>query len=314
MEDNDYPRISDRLKISINKLYKDQEVLLQTIEEGLQYQLKENPIVAYQGTEGSFGEAAALDYFKDNINSLSPCEAFEDVLEAVKRGEVDYGVLPIENSSTGPIFDVYDLVRQYNLYIVGEQVIKIRHHLLGCKESELEDITEVYSHPQAINQCKSFLKENKKIVPIAYSNTAVASKMIGEAKKLNKAAIGSERAAALYDLKIVVSDIHTNDNNVTRFIILSKSMEINKKCDKVSIVFTTSHTSGALYNTLSHFVYNGLNLLKIQSRPIENEPWHYFFFVDIEGNLEDANVLIALGNINKQSKYFKVLGNFKRYD
>ena len=142
----------------------------------------------------------------------------------------------------------------------------------------------------------------------------MASQYVSQANDPTKAAIGSRRAAKLYGLEILKENIHFNDNNCTRFIILSKNMDITEECDKISIVFTTGHTSGALYNILGHFAYNGLNLLKIQSRPLQEKTWHYFFFADLEGSLQDANVLIALGKVKEKSKYFKILGNYESHN
>lgn len=314
MEDTHYETISSKLKVSVEKLYVDSKDILGQIEAGMTKDKKSLPIVGYQGVIGSFSEEATNQYFKEKINKKSNYDEFEDVLKALNRGEIDYGVLPIENSSTGEVLEVYDLINKYNLYIVGEQIVKVKHNLLGLKGSKLEELEEVYSHPQAFGQCKSFLKEQKYIKFIPYANTAMAGRLVSEAQDITKGAIASKRAAEIYNLKILKEGINNNEENYTRFIILSKTMEIFSECDKVSIVFTTTHTSGALYKVLSHFAYNGLNLLKIQSRPIKHKTWHYFFFVDLEGNLEDATMLVALGKVNKETEYFRILGNYKRDD
>lgn len=313
MEGVNYKGIREQLEISIEKLYIDDLSLLNEIEKGLAPIYIENPRVGYQGVLGSFSEEAATNYFKDTKALYNRYDGFEDVMDALTNNEIDYGVLPIENSYTGEVIDVYDLIQKYNLYIVGEEIVKVTHNLVGIKGSTIEDLKEVYTHPQALGQCKKYLKEHAHILSIPYANTAMAAKYISELGDKTKAAICSKKAAYLYNLQILDEEVNTKSNNYTRFIILSKTMHITPECDKVSIVFTTKHTSGALYNVLSHFAYNGLNLLKIQSRPLKEKSWHYFFFVDLEGHLEDANMLIALGKVSKESEHFSILGGYKQY-
>ncbi len=311
MGEDHYYNISENLRISIENLYKNNEYLLKQIEEGIKEQAKENPVVGFQGVQGSFGEEAAVTYFRNRKAHFLAHEEFEEIFDALKSGEIDYGVVPIENSSAGEVLEIYDLMIKHNIYIVGEQVIKIEQNLLGLKGATIEGLREVYSKTEALSQSRSFLKANKHIEEKPYVNTALASKFVAETKDMTKAAIGSKRAAELYGLEILKENIHFNHTNCTRFIVLAKNMNITDGCDKISIVFNTQHTSGALYNILGHFAYNGLNLLKIQSRPLQEKTWHYFFFADLEGNLQDANVLIALGKVKEQSEYFKILGNYK---
>lgn len=313
MGDVNYKGIREQLKISIEKLYINDLNLLDEIEKGLESKPIEMPRIGYQGVLGSFSEEAATNHFKAIDAAYNRYNGFEDVMEALTKDEIDYGVLPIENSYTGEVIDVYDLIQKYNLYIVGEEVVKVKHNLVGLKGSTIEGLKEVYTHPQALGQCKKYLKAHSHILSIPYANTAMAAKYVSELNDKTKAAICSEKAAHLYNLQILDSQINTKSDNYTRFIILAKTMHITPECDKVSIVFTTKHTSGALYNILSHFAYNDLNLLKIQSRPLREKSWHYFFFVDLEGHLEDANMLIALGKVSKESEHFSILGGYKQY-
>lgn len=310
MEEVAYKGIMDRLKISIENLYEDSEYILNQIEEGINTLINPSPIVGYQGVPGAYGEEAATSYFQERWTACIQYEEFEDILQALEKGEIDYGVLPIENSSAGEVLDTYDLIKKYDLHIVGEQIVKVDHKLLGIPGTTLEQIKEVYSHPQALSQCKEFLKENKVWTQRAYVNTAAACQYVAEAKEYSKVAIGSERAARLYGLEVLKEKIQFNTNNFTRFIVLSQKMHITKACNKVSIIFATEHISGSLYNILGHFAYNGLNLLKIHSRPLLEKKWEYYFFADLEGNLQDASVLIALSKIRQQSSYFKILGNY----
>ena len=312
MAEEHYSYIGNKLKVSIENLYKHNEHILRQIEEGLREEPYREPVVGYQGVEGSNGEEAALTYFGQGVSAFKAHEEFEDVFLALQVGSIDYGVVPIENSSAGEVVDIYDLLKKYDLYIVGEQVLQIQHSLLAIKGTQLEEIREVYSHPQALSQSKEFLRKHKEMQPKAYVNTAMAAQFVAEMKDRSKAAIGSKRAAKLYGLEVLEEGIHFNKNNCTRFVILGKAMNIADNCDKISIVFNTAHESGALYQILGHFAYNGLNLLKIQSRPLQEKNWEYLFFADLEGNLQDANVLIALGKVKEHTKYFKILGNYKQ--
>ena len=312
-ESSPHIHLQKTLRISVDKLYVGGEELLSEIEEGLNTCRIEKPRVGFQGTAGSFGEQAAREYFQNEDAELKNYRSFEDVLSAVAAGEVDYGVLPIENSTAGDVLEVSDLIVRYNLYVTGEHTLRIRHNLLALPGAQLADITQVYSHIQALNQCRQFLKEHDGIEDIPYANTALAAEYIARKGDIHLASIGSMRCSELYNLTVLASDIQTVKNNFTRFIIIAKHMELSTDCNKISIAFSTAHSSGSLHSILSHFAYNGLNLVKIQSRPRLDEPWEYLFFVDIEGNLEDANVLIALGRVRAQSSFFKLLGNYIRH-
>ncbi len=312
MEEAHYYNLSKKLKVSIENLFEHSQYILHEIEMGLNTGVKTSPRVGYQGVPGAYGEQATFSYFKGNWSEIIPHDSFEDVFEALNNGTIDYGVVPIENSSAGEVLDTYDLIKEHSLYIVGEQSTKIEHHLLGLPGAKIESITEVYSHPQGLSQTKNFLKAHPHMRPVPYINTATACQYVSKLKDPTKAAVASQRAAGLYGLEILKSNIHFNKNNFTRFIILANSMHITDESNKISLVFQTAHTSGSLYNILGHFAYNGLNLLKIQSRPILEKKWEYYFFADLEGNLQEANVLIALSKIKEQCPYFKILGNYKQ--
>lgn len=269
--------------------------------------------VGYQGEPGAFSEDALQQYFGRQVNTYNVME-FEDIFKALENNVIDYGVLPIENSSTGGIADVYDLLRKYGFYIVGERRVKVEHNLAAVKDVKLEDVEEVYSHPQAFQQCSEFLREypNYKLIP--FKNTAISAKAISEEKSGNKAAVCSKKAAELYGLEIIKSNINYNKYNFTRFIIIGKSLGINGRCNKISIVTTTAHTPGALYKALEVFAKNSLNMMKIESRPIMGRPWEYFFYIDFSGNLNDEPVKRSIEAIKKNSSYFKLLGNYIEHD
>lgn len=307
-----YTGLTRKLNVSIENLYEHNQHILCQIEEGINSEIITSPVVGYQGVPGAYGEEATYTYFKGRWSNLIAHESFEDVIEALLEGKIDYGVLPIENSSAGEVLDTYDLIKNNELYIIGEQSIKIQHNLLGLPGTKVEDIEEVYSHPQGLSQSKEFLKQHSKIKTCPYINTAIACKDVASLKDHTKAAIGSKRAAELYGLEILKSNIHFNKNNFTRFIILSNKMNITDESNKISIVFSSHHVSGSLYKILGYFAHNGLNLLKIQSRPLLEKKWDYYFFADFEGNLQQANVLIALSQIMNQCSYFKILGNYEQ--
>ncbi len=280
----------------------------ETIVLPLGERLKEKKIV-FQGEFGAFGHQALTKHFGKE-QSIHHYETFEDVFKALQADEADYGILPIENSSTGAINDVYDLLVQYDVYIVGEQYLQVEHCLVGLEEAQLEDIEEVYSHIQGFHQSKSFLDRypNWKLIP--YTNTAASAKYIKKLKDPTKAAIASKEAAELYDLKVMNEKINTNQENWTRFIIIGKKVEINEDSRKISLIYSLRHNVGALYDSLGVFVKQGINLAKVESRPIPNQPWKYHFFVDIEGNLLDNQVQEAIKQVQEKSLFIKILGNY----
>ena len=271
---------------------------------------RENLVVGYQGVPGSFGNEAMLKYFK-NIKEAKSYEKFEDVFKAVEDGEIEYGILPVENSSTGGIGTVEDLLKEYNLYIVGEECIRISQNLVGIKGATVDDIKEVYSHPQGFEQSTKFFDKHKDYNLIPYSNTEISAKLVSDLKDKSKAAIASERAAKLYDLKIIKKDVNDLKNNYTRFIVIGRDLECDETCDKVSILFSIEDTSGGLYTVIRDIKEFGLNMSKIESRPNRNNPWNYIFFVDFDGNLFDVNIKKAINTIARSSKYFKLLGCYR---
>lgn len=269
-----------------------------------------NFIVGFQGLPGSYSEQALREYFGEDIQNKN-LPNFEDVFKTLETGEIDYGVLPLENSFTGGIAEVYDLLCSYGFYIVGEKGIKVEHNLLALPGAGLKDIEEVYSHPQALQQCSSFLRSNSDWNLISCSNTAVSAKIVSESASMSKAAIASKRAASLYGLTVLRSYINNDSYNYTRFIIIGRNLEIKKESDKISLAVAISHEPGSLYRVLSHFVKNDLNMLKIESRPILNKPWEYLFYVDFEGSLEDEKVKEAVKGIKEDSTYFQMLGIYQ---
>ena len=222
----------------------------------------------------------------------------------------DYAVLPIENTTAGIVADIYDLLTEYELSIVGEQIIRPEHVLLGLPDAELEDIRQVCSHPQALSQCGKYLESHPDWKKKEMENTAGSAKKIKEDNDKTQAAIASRQAGELYGLKILAENICYNGQNATRFVIVSKKPIYVKDAHKISIFFELHHESGTLYNMLSHIIYNGLNMTKIESRPITGKNWQYRFFVDFEGNLKDSAVKNALRGIEAEADRMRILGNY----
>ncbi len=265
--------------------------------------------VAYQGVEGSYGHGAALQFFGRDAD-LYHVQGMEDVMAEVEEGRADFGVLPIENSSAGAVSDNFDLLVKHNIYIVAETHLAVRHALLGLPQAELADIKNVYSHPQALMQCSQYLNAHREWNQFSVENTAAAALKITADQDPSQAAVASEIAGQLYGLKPLAQGINHNKNNTTRFIILSRDAVYVKDSGKVSISFEGLHKSGSLYNMLGNFVYNNVNMVMIESRPIEGRSWDYRFFVDVEGSLSDVSLQNALKGISEEAVSMRILGNY----
>ena len=264
--------------------------------------------VVFQGAEGAYSQAAMVEYFGEQVNSFH-VDTFRDAMLAIDEGSADFAVLPIENSSAGIVSDIYDLLVEFENYIVGEQIIPIEHCLLGAKGTTMESIQTVYSHPQSFMQSQRYLME-KGWQQISMKNNAFAAKKIAEEKNVTQAAIAGAYAAKVYGLEILERGINDLKDNSTRFIIVTNQKVFSKTASKISICFEVKHESGALYHALSHLIYNGLNMTKIESRPLTGRNWEYRFFVDFEGNLSDSGVKNALRGILTEASDFKILGNY----
>lgn len=265
--------------------------------------------VVYQGTEGAYSQIAMQTYFGKDVENYH-VDTWREAMEAIQRGEADYAVLPIENSSAGIVGENFDLMLEYDNYIVAEQMIPIEHMLLGLKEAELSDIRTVYSHPQALMQSIDFLEEHQEWEAVPVKNTAGAAKQVLRENRKDQAAIASKVTAELYGLKILKDNINYSEENSTRFIIVGGKKLRLKGAEKVSICFEVSHESGSLYRLLSHFMFNNLNMVKIESRPIKDKSFEYRFFVDLEGDLGEGAVQNALKGLMEDALYVKVLGNY----
>lgn len=270
---------------------------------------RKNCRVVYQGVEGAYQHQAALRYFGEDVN-IFHMDSFRGCMEAIKEGMADYAVLPIENSSAGEVSDIYDLLEEYENYIVGEQILEIHHALLGVPGAGLSDVKTVYSHPQALMQCSVYLEQQKGWRQEPVANTAMAARKVSEDKDRTQAAIGSVEAAKRHGLEVLKMPINHDRFNSTRFIVVTNRKMYEKDAKKVSICFELPHKSGSLYSILSHIIYNDLNMCKIESRPIPEHNWEYHFFVDFDGNLNDSAVKNAIRGIMEEAVNFKILGNY----
>lgn len=276
-------------------------------------ELEELPIrgkkVVYQGIPGAYSYEAMQNYFGKDMDCVN-VDTFRSAMEYVSTGQADYAVIPIDNSSAGMVSDTYDLLQEYHNYIVAETFVKIDHCLLGRKGSSLEKIRKVYSHPQGLMQCGKYLESHKNWIQEPYLNTAMSARKVAQEEDDTQAAIASTNCAQEYGLDILATDISAATGNTTRFVIVSKERAFVKHASKVSICFEISHKAGSLYNALSHIMFNGLNMTKIESRPIPEHNWEFRFYVDFDGNLSDPGVRNALRGIAEESNSLKLLGNY----
>lgn len=265
--------------------------------------------IVYQGVEGAYSQSAVIKYFGEDANMFH-CETFHDAMTLIADGAADFAVLPIENSSAGIVSQNYDMLAEFENYVVGEVTIKIDHCLLGLPGADIDDIDTVFSHAQGFMQCERFLDEHRSMKTFETQNTAVAAKKVKDDGDIHHAAIASRSCSDLYGLDILAEDISLNSHNYTRFIVVTNQRVFKKDAEKISISFELPHESGSLYRLMSHFIYNGLNMTDIESRPVPGRPFEYRFFVDFEGNLNDGAVKNAIRGIREEALNFRILGNY----
>ncbi|MBV9707175.1 MAG: prephenate dehydratase [Chloroflexi bacterium] len=272
-------------------------------------------IVAFQGERGAFSEEAVRTYFEKEADKQLepfPCRSFTDVFRAVAAGEVSYGLVPVENSQAGSINDVYDLLRQHDLFVIGEVSHPVNHCLLCLPGQQCSDIKRVISHPQALAQSDIYLRELG-VELVATYDTAGSAKMIREENLEGVAAVAGTGAAELYQLEILARDIQTIKDNYTRFIALGREPAARREgLAKTMLVMATAHQPGSLYQCLGILAAHKINLLKLESRPSRQRAWEYVFYLDFEGHREDAAVRTALADLAGHTTFCKVLGSFAR--
>ncbi len=267
--------------------------------------------VGFQGESGSYSEASARIQYPDPNYSFIPFRSFRELFDGVENSVVDLAVVPIENSTEGSINETYDLLVEKPLYAIGEIYQKIHHCLIIDKNSSPDEISVVYSHPQALAQCRKYIQK-KHLESIPMYDTAGSVKFIKETHNTSAAAIASKHAAQIYDMKVVEEDIEDNSNNFTRFLIISKSYDMKADDNKISVIFSIPHAPGSLYSILQEFALRNINLTRIESRPTKNIPWEYYFFVDLEGNVNDDKISASLLSVKSATIFFKLLGSYKK--
>ena len=266
--------------------------------------------VACYGQTGAFTHLALTTAFDKNAITPLFCPTFEKVFEAVKVGDTEFGIVPVENSSAGSVNEVYDLILKYKLFIIGAVAMPVSHNLLGIKGAKIADIKAVYSHPQALSQCKTFLEANS-IEGRVFSNTAAAAKHASTLSDISIGAIGSLQGAKENSLDVLAENIQSFENNQTRFIVISKHPVIPADSNKISLVFTLSHTPGSLQKILTRFSLHGLNLTKLESRAGKNGDFETQFYLDFDGNVAEVKTLSLLCSLLAELNDFSFLGNYK---
>ena len=262
--------------------------------------------VSFQGERGAYSEAASISFFGNEIDTI-PCSTFADALKNTENGTSDYSVLPVENSLEGSVGESNDLLLSTKLNVVGEIYHRIHHCLIGI--GSLEDIDTVYSHPQALGQCRHFIQENS-LKTIPSYDTAGSAKIIKNLNKSNIACIASRNAAEIFDVPVIQEGVEDNTNNYTRFLIFSKESNDKTENNKTSIIFSVKHEAGALYQIINEFYQHKINLTKIESRPNKNTAWEYNFYVDFEGHQDDSSIKDVLEKLRNYSTFLKILGSY----
>lgn len=274
--------------------------------------LSKPTVVAFQGEHGAFSEDAASEMLQGELE-LVPRAGLPDVFRAVESGEVDCGVVPIENSLGGSINQTYDLLLKHSLFIGREYGLRVKHCLMALPSTRIEDIRRVYSHPQALAQCERFLERYPSWEVHALYDTAGSARLIAREKLAASAAVACRRAAAVYGLELLAEGIEDNPQNFTRFIQIRRDPVAPTGSDRTSIVFGAKDIPGALFKSLSIFAIRDINLKKLESRPSKEAPWQYVFYLDFEGHSQDEPCAKALAHLEEISHFVKVLGSYPRH-
>ncbi|VVC00176.1 Prephenate dehydratase [uncultured archaeon] len=282
-------------------------IFREIIEESKRLQEKSNALAGFQGEHGAYSEMALQKFSKDAIGI--PCREFNDVFSRVKGGELDFGIVPIENSIEGHVDQATDLLMSSGLFIVGEVLMPIHHCLLTLPETDYRDVKAVFSHPQALGQCRAFLERNK-LEARPYYDTAGAAMMLLREKPRATAVIASRLCAEIYGMEVLKENIEENDGNTTRFLIIAREMQ-KEQGDKCTVTFALSHKAGALVSILRDFSDAGINLTKIESRPLRNEPNSYGFIMEFLGSGKDEKILGAMEKAKQHTGWIKLLGCYR---
>ncbi|HBJ17654.1 MAG TPA: bifunctional chorismate mutase/prephenate dehydratase [Clostridiales bacterium] len=285
--------------------------LYQAISQAIEHTPKlfpQNPIVACQGVEGAYSQIACEKIFRSPL--IMYFKSFDAVFNAIEQGMCQYGILPIENSTAGSVTKVYDLMIRHNFYIVRTFRLKIDHNLLANPGAALSDIKTIYSHEQAINQCGDFLRSLTGVHIVPVENTALASEMVAKSGSREVAALSSRSCAELYGLQCLAASVQDRGNNRTRFICISKHLEIYPGADKTSIMMVTPHKPGALYKVLARLYTLGINVTKLESRPIPDREFEFMFYFDLETSIYSEEYVQLMCELDELCEEFKYLGSY----
>ncbi len=267
--------------------------------------------VGYQGNHGTFSEIAALRYFAGKNPENKGYKNFRAIMKDVESGELDYAVVPVENTTTGIIARCYDLFQNYNIHAVGEINVPIHEDLIVVPGTKLEEIKEVYSHPEALSQCSNFFAEHENIKQVPFQDTAKSVEYIKECNDHTKAALGSYRAREYYQMESLLEQVQDSNLNMTRFLVITAKEEQSPDADKISTMMVLKHRPGALYNTLGILSRNGINIVKLESRPIPGRIFEYLFYIDFYGNTEDREMKQILHELDLHCVEMRILGCYK---
>ncbi len=268
------------------------------------------PRAAYQGEPGAYSEDAVVALFGEDAATL-PCLEFRDAFEAVDTGVATHAVLPVENSIEGTVAPVNDLLLEHDLTVTGESLVPVNHCLIGNSRSTLSRVRTVYSHPQALGQCRRFLSHHAEWRQVPAYDTAGSVKMVRERGRNDEAAVASRRSASIYGMKVLAEDIQTDHENTTRFFVLEKHPREVRGANKTSIAFVAKNVPGALHRCLGEFAARGINLTKLESRPRRARPWNYVFYADLEGDVNDPRIREAVGALVTTAGFVKVFGSYR---
>lgn len=268
--------------------------------------------VAFQGIRGAYSEMALYEHFGKNVETVG-CDSFDDVFDQVNRGAVTYGFIPVENTIAGTVVENYDLLFANDLFVVAEAYLSVRHTLLAKNGAKLENIKEALSHPHALKQCKAYLK-SKNIRMMPTFDTAGAARAVAAGDRMDCAAIASERCAEIYGMDILDRNIQTSNSNTTRFFVISKKENVPEGhvTGKTTVAFKTRHYPGALVDCLKIFQKYSLNLTKLESRPIPENPWEYVFYAAFEAGIDADEVKTAIGELTLHALFVKLLGSYPK--
>ena len=306
-----YNTIMEMSKDHQRKVLQIESPVVQAIKKALEETPKVFPAkatVACQGVEGAYSQQACEKLFK--MPKIMFMKNFNGVFAAINQGLCQYGILPLENSTAGSVNQIYDLMMKYNFYIVKSVKLKIDHSLLAKKGVKKEDVREIFSHEQAIMQCEEYLKNFPQAKITVCENTAEAAKMVAESDRNDVAALASFACGQLYGLNCIEEDVQDNGNNYTRFICISKKMEIYPGADKTSLMLIVSHKPGSLYNVLARFNALGINIFKLESRPIPERDFDFMFYFDVEAEVYSEEFVRLMSQLDELSQECKYLGSY----